>query len=175
MVNMKFVYENNQYKKTIKDKNTLIIDIIIEYSSIINKDKKELFFLCKGKKLSFTNKEKISDLKNDNLSIIVFNLNNIKENKDYTELKQIICPKCKELAIFNFDEDKISINNCLNKHNIRNISISELMKSQYINNLKCDICHNDNYLYNNKLFFCSCKKSICPLCAKLHDIAHYKI
>ena len=44
----------------------------------------------------------------------------IKEKK---ELNEIICPECKEMAIINFDEDKILINNCINKHNCINNSI----------------------------------------------------
>ena len=36
---------------------------------------KELYFMCNGKYLSFKNNEKISNLKKNNITIIVLNLN----------------------------------------------------------------------------------------------------
>ena len=59
-----------------------------------------------------------------------------------------------------------------NKHNITNLSINEFIEKQCINELKCDICKNDEYLYNDKFYICSCKQNICPLCAKSHDQTH---
>ena len=172
MANIKFIYGNKQIEKNYKDENILIINILLEYSSIINKDIKELYFIYNGKNLSFKNNEKIINLKNKNITINVLNLNNKKEKK---ELNQIICPECKELAIINFNEDKISINKCINNHNIIDISINELMNNQYINELKCDICNNDKYLYNDKFYICSCKQKICPLCVISHDKRHFMI
>ena len=49
------------------------------------------------------------------------------------------------------------------------------MNNQYINELKCDICNNDKYLYNDKFYICSCKQKICPLCIISHDKRHYMI
>ena len=79
------------------------------------------------------------------------------------------------MAIINFDEDKIIINNCINKHNFINYSIAEFMKNQIINELKCNICKNDKYLYNDKFYICSCKQYICPLCAISHGKKHKMI
>ena len=53
--------------------------------------------------------------------------------------------------------------------------MNELMKNQIIGELECDICKNDKYLYNDKFFICSCKKYICPLCAKSHEKTHKMI
>ena len=171
MITIKFIYENNQYQAIYKDKYSLLIDILLEYSRIINKNIKELYFIYNGKKLFPKDKEKIFKLKNNNIVLFVFNLNNKKENN---EVKQIICPKCKEMAIINFDEDKILINNCINKHSIY-LSIYDFMQNQCINELKCNICNNDKSLYNEKLYICSCKQYICPLCAISHDETHIMI
>ena len=168
MIVIKFIYENNQLEKICNDQNQLIIHILLEYSSIINKDIKELYFIYNGKKLSFKNNEKIKNLKNNNIIINILNLNKKEENK---ELNQIICPECKEMGIINFDENKIIIN-CINKHNIIYYSINKFMKNLIINELKCNICNNDKYLYNDKFYFCSCKQYICPLCVKIHDKNH---
>ena len=132
---------------------------------------KDLYFIYNGKNLSFKNNDKISDFNYKNITIIVFNLNDKKENKGFN---QIICPDCKEMSMINFIEDKISIKNCFNKH-INNFSIKEFMKKQYINELKCNICKNDKYLYNDKFNICSCKQFICPLCAISHDKSHNMI
>ena len=166
-----FIYENNQFTKIDNDKNKLLIHILFEYSSIINKDIKELYFMINGKKLNFKNKEKISNLEKDNVTIIVLNLKK-KENK---ELNQIICPECKNMAILNFDGDKILLNNCINKHSYIHYSMNEFMKNQIVEELKCDSGKNDKYLYNDKFYICSCKKNICQLCAKSHDRKHKMI
>ena len=175
MVIFNFFYGNNIYKRTYKDKNALIIHILLEYSYIINKNLKELYFLYKGKKFSFENKERISKFNNKNIKIIVLNINNPKKN---IKLNQMVCPECKELAIINIDEDKLLINNCINKHNLTNIPINEFIDNQCINEIKCNICKNNNLLYNNKFYICSCKQYICPLCAKsqhkTHNMIEYK-
>ena len=50
------------------------------------------------------------------------------------------------------------------------------MKTQIIEKLECNICKNDNYLYNYRFYICSCKKySICPLSANSHDQTHKMI
>ena len=169
---IQFIYGNNRFDKICNNKNDLIIHILLEYASFINKDIKELYFIYNGKKIPFNNSQKINNLKHNKITINVLNLNNRKEKK---ELNQIICPECKEMAIINFDEDKIIINNCINKHNFINYSIAEFMKNQYISESKCDICKNNKKLYNDKLFICSCKIYICPLCAKSHDQTHKMI
>ena len=168
---IKFIYGNNKFEKNLESKNVLITSILSEYSQIINKNIKELYFLYKGRNISFNNNEKINDLNNNNISIFVFNL---KNKKEYKEFNQIICPDCKEIALIDFVEDDIITNNCINKHNTKN-PINEFMKNQYIKELKCNICKNDKYLYNNKIYICSCKKNICPLCAISHDKTHNMI
>ena len=130
-----FIYWKNQFEKICNDQNQLIIHIVLEYLSIINKNMKDLYFMWNGKYLSFKNNEKISNFKKNKIKIIVLNLKKKKNNK---ELNQIICPKCKELVIINFEEDKIIINNCINNHNIIYSSMNELMKNQIIDELECD-------------------------------------
>ena len=75
--------------------------------------------------------------------------------------------------MINFNEDKISINNCI-KHNNIKYSINEFMKNQFIE-LKCYACKNNKYLYNDIFYLCSCNQYICPLCAISHDKSHIMI
>ena len=86
MISITFIYERNLFTKyIIIDKNELIINILLEYSIIINKDLKDLYFIFNGKNLSFKNNEKISNFNYNNITIIVFNLNNKKENKGFKQ------------------------------------------------------------------------------------------
>ena len=52
---IKFIYGNNRFIKSYKDCNELVINILLQYSSIINKNINELYFIYNGKKLSFKN------------------------------------------------------------------------------------------------------------------------
>ena len=163
-MNIKFIY---QYKIFyLVDKNLLINNILLKFASIIHKDIKDLYFIYKGKELSYKNYFKILNSKNKNIIINVINLIKKKENKI---LNQIICPEYKEIGIINFEEDNIIINKCINNHNNIYHQGEEFIKDQYINELKCDICNNDKYLYNDNIYLCSCNKYICPLCVNNHN------
>ena len=103
------------------------------------------------------------------MKIIVINLKK-KVNKIY--INDIICPECKNLARIDINDEKISINNCYKNHNFSNLTIDNLMNNQTINELeiKCNICNNMKYLYNDKFYCCSCNIYICSLCA--NDKSH---
>ena len=165
MVNIKFIYGYKIIEMSNKDNNLLRTNILLKFAETIHKDIKDLYFIYKGKELSYKNNDKILILKNENIIINIINLINKKEDNN---LNQIICPKCKEMAIINFEEDNIIIHNCINNHNNIYSQGEEFMKYQYINELKCDICNNDKSLYNDNFYLCSCNKYICPLCVNYH-------
>ena len=139
--------------------------MLLNYCSIINLNIKELFFLYKGKFISLDKKEKIKEFKNNNIIISVFkkksNKNNNKEKINY-----IICPKCKQsmnLVLFNFDDEKIILDKCINNHKTLFYNLKDFFKSQIIN-IKCEICKNDANFYNNILYYDSNKLCVCSLC-----------
>ena len=174
MVNIKFIYGYKIFQMIVEDKPILIKNVLLKFTSIIFKDINDLYFYYKGKELSYKNNEKIlnlKNLKNKDIIINVINLIKVKKNK---KLNQIICPECKEMAILNYEEDNIIINKCINNHNNKYYIGDIFMKDQYINELKCDICNNDKYLYNDNFYLCSCNKYICPLCINNHN-AHNMI
>jgi hypothetical protein len=93
------------------------------------------------------------------------------------EIKNIICPKCKEICFININNYKISLNNCKNKHQTENVLISGFDTQQYIDlkTIKCDICKiKDKDSSNNKMFYkCfKCNMNICPQCKIGHDRTH---
>ena len=116
-------------------------------------------------------KKTIKSFKNRNILIAVFNLTKYK-NKN--ELNDFICPSCKNLSILNADNennDILILNNCIYNHKNTYLSIKNLLESQNIDekNIKCDICYNSKYLYNDNFYICQCKKYVCQLCIKKHN------
>ena len=86
------------------------------------------------------------------------------------DIGNIICPECKKLAFLNINEDNIiKIDNCISQHKSE-YSINEFIENQEIkeNDIKCDICKNNKYFYNDKFYICTCKKNICQLCRINH-------
>ena len=59
--------------------------------------------------------------------------------------KDVICPKCGELCLINFDECKVKLNSCKNKDE-HLISLDEFDKTQLVNENKilCDICNKSS-------------------------------
>ena len=165
---VKFLYLKNIYE--IKGrKDNLISEIIVKYMINISNDIKNFYFLYKGKKINLENKLKIKDLNNDdNIIILVYNL---KPNKKSQKSSNIICPECNNLALINIYDNKISTKNCINKHEILNLSIHNFIDFQINQQLhiECCVCHNNRNLYNDEFYICSCKNYVCGLCFKKHN------
>ena len=162
----------NIYEIECKEKDLSILNLLSKYSSIINIDFNQLFFLYKGKNLILNNMKKVNELKDNNIIILVYNLKMKKINNK--ELKEIICPECNNLAIINSNNNKISLDCLKNNHKLLDISLNFFNDSQYINEslINCQKCEN-NKCYYNKFYICSNNKYICPLCLKGYN--EYKI
>ena len=167
-----FIYLNNKYEFRLKENS--INRALTEFSKLITKKMKDLLFLYKGKKISL-NKNIILGQTKKTIIISVFYLP--KFNNNNSEKSYIICPECKNLAFLNGNNEKITIDNCINKHKNVDLSINDFIKSQIIDEstIKCDICNNNKYLYGDKFYICACKKNICQLCKPNHnsDNNHY--
>ena len=98
-----------------------------------------------------------------------------KDDKDYTFIKskQIICPKCSEVALCEINEKNYKIKlTCKNGHT-NDLNIEEFEKSQKVDQSKiiCGLCkkYNKANTFGNKFYRClKCKKDICPLCQNSH-------
>jgi len=161
MPSIKIIYGKNIFEMKI-ERNDSFEDIIKKYLKLLSLNKKELLFLYKGKNI-LENKKILNRLKKD-VIISVFKLSKIKH---LNESPNIICPECNNLTFININDDGVKKNCCSNKHT-NTFSIYEFIKSQNIelNEIKCDICQNNKYLYDNDFFICTCKKIICQLCMK---------
>ena len=136
------------------------------------------YFLYNGEQMYL--KEKISNIANlfdrENKKMLIV-VQVIDESLFRKDIKNIICPKCKEICFININDYKISLNNCKNKHKTENLLISEFNTHQNIDlrTIKCDICKvKDKESSNNKLFYkCfKCNINLCPQCKKGHDRSH---
>jgi prefoldin subunit 5 len=114
------------------------------------------------------------------LNILVFdNMYADDEEGKIIKSKDVICPKCGELCLINFDECKVKLNSCKNKDE-QLISLDEFIKTQLVNENKilCDICNKSNKgsTTEEKFWICgTCNKKICLLCKSAHDKDHILI
>ena len=171
MTKVKFIYIRNIYEMINVKDELLLSDLILKYCSIINQDKNELYFLYKGKILSLDKNIKIKDLNNKNIIISIFKIN-YEKNSNKTILNHIICPECEDslnLVLLNFEEDKIVLDKCKNKHETIFYSLNDFIESQKIKSKKCKKCKNKLDDYNNVLYYNSNEEYICPLCIKSGD------
>ena len=154
------------------EKNNSIENMINNYINLLSIEKSNLLFFYKGLNVfDKQNKNILTKLKKKNISISLF-----KKNKDiYREEfenknKNIICPECNNLVFINIIKEKMKINiNCKDNHR-NEYTINEFIESQNIKErkIKCSICNNDKYLYNNNFYICTCGQFICQLCMNKH-------
>ena len=78
----------NKYNMIIKNKEKLISNLLINYSSILNKTINQLYFIYNGKHLSINNKKRIIDFKKMNI-ITIFPLLYHKLTKNVNLIIQI--------------------------------------------------------------------------------------
>ena len=174
MSKITFLYEKNQYEMNIENNQIQISDILQNFLKLINQNQQNILFLYKGNKLCIDNRN-IFFNQNKKIVISVFLLNKKKNSKEYN---YILCPTCYNLLLFNINDDKISMTNCINKHSFLDLSINDFTKSQFSieSKINCNICNNNILLYNHKFYRCSCGKLVCILCLPKHTFkGHYAI
>ena len=154
-------------------KNEYMKEIFMKYAIKIGKEINNIYFLANGNKI---NEElKLEEMKNIN-NILVYEIKDEEQDKNKNnkiQSKEIICPICSENCIMNFNEYKIKLNQCDNRHEISNLLLNEFRDTQMINESKI-ICHkcNKNKLeisYNKLYICCECNIYLCPICKIEHN------
>jgi len=172
MPKVKFVYVKKDFDMAYEDKDKNE-NVIQKFIKIIGE--KDLLFLYKGKSI-LENEDILNKINNKNNIIITL----IKINKTKNNIENIICPECQNIPFLNINEDNIiKLDNCMMNHKNEN-SINEFIEKQEKeeikeNEIKCDICNNDKYLYNYNFYFCRCKLKICQLCMINHINIEHKV
>ena len=142
MFNLEFILEGSLISIHI-DGNEPMEKAIEKFLLKIDGEISCTFFLYNGVQMNLN--EKISnianpfDRENKKMLILVQVLESAFFRKD---IKNIICPKCKEICFININDYKIFLNNCKNKHKTKNLLISGFDYHQNIDlrTIKCDIC-----------------------------------
>ena len=93
------------------------------------------------------------DRERNKMNIIVYQ-NKIVKSDGIIKSKEIICPKCGENCLIDFNNYKIKLYKCKNNHEINNILLNEYNSTQKINlnNIICNICNN-NKKYHIIIYF----------------------
>ena len=178
---IKLIFNFDGKEVNIESKRDIYMkDIIEQYLITIQKDHKNCFFLYKGSMVKEELKIEEIDNENNEIKILVYEIeDNDKCEEKLKDSKYIICPRCKEICFINFNNYKINLFNCKNKHFFSNLLLSELNEFQKIDEskIKCHKCNNDkSEAVNNKFYKCLyCKKNLCPLWKSLHTKNHKQI
>ena len=173
-----FIYKGNSTKIQCK-RNEYMKDIFKRFLIRINKDIKDVYFMCDG---SIIDEEiKLEEFKNKDKEIKIL-VNDIDDENNEEEIEQnndIICPECGEICLIDIKYYKIILDKCINKHNGENIFFDEFDDLQKIKklNILCSICNrNKNDIFKSRLFKCyNCKINLCPLCKSKHNKEHLLI
>ena len=180
MVEIEFNYQQN---KIIIQGNfdNLFEEIANKYRDKSKLDINKIYFISNGKMINKKDRlENImseSDKRNKRIIILVYSINstiNI-ENTNIKKSKDIICPKCKEICIYEIKDYKIKLYDCKNRHINEYINLNEYENKIDISKIKCDKCKNKNKsnTFNNEFYICyECNMNLCPLCKSIHDNTH---
>ena len=156
-------------------------DIIEKFLYKIEKKEDIYYYLYNGnsinKGLTFNEQANEFDKKRKKMNIIVYNIKEEDIKKNEIELKNIICPLCKEPTILDFKDFKINLFGCKNNHNKNDILINKFEDTQKVDlsQIKCDICkiNTKSITHNNDFYICNtCSINICPLSKSIHDNTH---
>ena len=110
------------------------------------------------------------------MEIIVKSKEELK-NQIIVKSKQIICPMCHEPCKIRFENNRISLYDCIYNHNLQDINLKDFHRTQEINLSKiiCNVYQerNKGNSNNNEFFKClTCKYNLCNLCKSSHDPRH---
>ena len=158
--------------------NDKMSEICIKFANKAHVDKNSIFFSYNGVGGNEFNEEltfsQMAGNKNENkMCILVYDLNEENNNKTIKS-KKVICPKCGKNIKLNIKNYKINLFDCINNHEVNNLSIKEFEKSQLIDlsKITCKNCpcnNNKSTSYQNQFFKClDCNRDLCPLCKQKH-------
>ena len=134
MAEIKFTYIGRETLIQCKNEDKLK-DICEQFCTKQQKDIDKLIFIYSGEVLNLELKLKEvinkTDKENKKMNVLVYDRDTTNIDERIIKSKDIICPKCGELCLINFEEYKVKLNNCKNKHeNI--ISLNEFENTQNI-------------------------------------------
>ena len=179
MITVQFICKGNAIDIQ-SNENVTMKNICQSYFMKEGYDKNRTFFLYNGSLINLD--LKLSQIINDTdkefkrMILLVDETSEEFATPD-KEIKNIICPKCKEICFININNYKIFLNKCKNQHNIENLLLNDFESQQTIDlkTIKCDNCTNNKSNCNNFYKCLNCEKNLCPQCKSNHDKSHKTI
>ena len=182
MAEVIFLYDN--IPTTIQcgsDEN--MIDIFKKFCVKSYLEMNNIYFIYNGKTINSELKlnEVISesDKRLGKLKILVNTINDVNKeiNDNLITSNDIICPICKEICFFKFQDYKINLYDCKNEHKQNILLFNDFNKTQKVDQTKiiCDNCKKTNKgeTYKKEFWKClTCEENLCPICKSSHDEMH---
>ena len=143
---VEIIFNYNQIETIIQaNLNDSFSSVIEKFINKTQLDINNIYFMSNGKIISksgyivniMNNSEKIDKKK----IILVLSINSTINNTNMIKSKDIICPICKEICIYDIKDYKIKLYGCKKGHIINNIKLDEFNNKQNIDisSIKCDI------------------------------------
>ena len=126
-------------------------EIVQKYVNQSQLDINKIYFVSNDQKI--LDNEKVINIMNESEKtskrkiILVLSINSTinNDNTNIIKSKDIICPICKEICIYEIKDHKIKLYGCKNGHIIDNINLDDFNNKQNIDisQLICDKCKNN--------------------------------
>ena len=178
MTSIHFLYQGREIYIPCEKKEKLS-SIVERFCVKVQVDKKYFNFLYGGKILDEQTSEEKIPISDNNKRFIQVDDNYETNNPKDVVIKSniIICPTCQESASISLDNNKITISNCKNGHDIKKINIQDFSNTQKINISKiiCGRCKQNNMGTAVDHIFFRCiesKINLCSLCKAVHNSKH---
>ena len=181
---VELIFSYNQVQTIIQaNLNDSFTSIIKKYVNKTKLDINNIYFVSNGQKIP--NNKKVENIMNNSEKkskrkiILVLTINSTinNDNTNMIKSKDVICPICKEICIYEIKDHKIKLYGCKNGHMTENIKLDDFNNTQKIDisQIICDKCKNNNKAntFNNEFYICyECKMNLCPLCKSIHNKKH---
>ena len=180
MITYEFNYQNRIFSN-YSSEETAIGEIFKTFCAKENIDINSIYFLYNGNKINATLKfNEIAnsfDKERKKMNILAMDVGSETDENNIKEVKQVICPICKEDCRLQFENYKVKLFDCINNHSKNIILLNEYKITTNIDQskIKCDVCKENDKgkTYNNSFFKClNCKINVCPMCKSNHNKDH---
>ena len=146
-----FSYKGKEIEIVCK-KEEQLKDIMKRLGENIQTNMNKIYLIYNGRianeNLKFIEIAKSEDKERNIMNVLVEEIEEFTDisNENVIKSKNIICPKCKENILIEFDDYNINLYRCKNGHELNNLSIKDFESSQYINmsHIICDVCKDKN-------------------------------
>ena len=121
--------------------------VIKRFAKKVQINTNKVYFIYGGnivnEELTFNKIAKSNDKERNIMNVLAEEIEEYNDisNENIIKSKNIICPKCKENILIEFDDYNINLYKCKNGHELNNLSIKDFENTQYIN-LSHIICNN---------------------------------